>query len=150
MSTNEPTTDKPKSARAKTKLAPTPNQPRYNVVDSPTASLIDNDAFVCDMARYAEGGLTEKQIKKKYRFPDDVWVKLGDDDTLCEAIEPAKERRVRDGSCKRERAQQLIVDAPRVLGSIMSDPGANNRHRVDAIKLWMRLRHRRGKQRQGT
>jgi hypothetical protein len=53
---------------------------------------------------------------------------------LCERIEDERLRRIRDGSCKRERAQQLVINAPWVLGDIMSDPAANNRHRVDAIK----------------
>jgi hypothetical protein len=125
MSTNEPTMDKPKGKRAKHSR---------DVVTAPTSSLIDNDAFICDMARYAEGGLTEKQIRKKYRLPDTMWTSLADDDLLVEKIEAEQTRRIRDGSCKRERAQQLVVDAPQVLGSIMSDPGANNRHRVDAVK----------------
>jgi len=43
-------------------------------------SLIDNDAFITDMARYAEGSLSEKQIRKKYKFDNDVWNKLGEDE----------------------------------------------------------------------
>jgi hypothetical protein len=99
-------------------------------------SLIENlDDFVVDLCRYSEGVLTEQQVRKKYHLlGEDVWQELGRDDSLIEKVEAEKLRRIRDGSCKRERAQQLVIDAPRVLGDIMSDPAANNRHRVDAIK----------------
>jgi hypothetical protein len=104
------------------------------IVDFKTASLIDNDTFVSDMARYAEGSLTEKQIRKKYRFDDATWEKMADDEILCEAIEAEKIRRIRDGSAKRELAQKHIVRGPDVLNTIMLDAGASPRHRVDAIK----------------
>ena len=35
---------------------------------------------------------------------------------------------------KREKAQIEIVDAPPILGGIMRDPNANERHRIDSIK----------------
>jgi hypothetical protein len=35
-------------------------------------SLLEDHEFLVTMARYAEGGLTEKQVRKKYRLPDDV------------------------------------------------------------------------------
>jgi hypothetical protein len=98
------------------------------------ARLEDNHDFIADMARFADGLLSEAAIKKKYRFDDDVWTKLGDNDALVEKIEAEKLRRIRDGSTKRERAQVLVTQAPNVLGNIMNDPSASPRHRVDAIK----------------
>jgi hypothetical protein len=98
------------------------------------AHLEDNQEFVVDCARYAEGVLDEKVIRKKYRLADDTWERLGDDDKLVEAIEAEKLRRIRDGSTKRERAQMLVTKAPGILDSIMCDAGASPRHRVDAIK----------------
>jgi hypothetical protein len=97
-------------------------------------NLIDDHAFVVDMARFADGLLTEKQIKKKYGFNAATWESLGSDDELVEKIEAEKLRRIRDGSTKRERAQVEIVDAAPILGGIMRDPGANERHRIDAVK----------------
>jgi hypothetical protein len=101
---------------------------------NPSTSLIDNHEFVVDLTRYVEGILTEQQIKKKYRFNDDTWTKIGEDETLIEAIETEKIRRIRSGMTKRERAQQHIVKAPDILEKIMSDDNANARHRVDSIK----------------
>jgi hypothetical protein len=103
-------------------------------VDFKTASLIDNDTFVSDMARYTEGSLTEKQIRKKYRFDEATWERMADDEVLFEAIEAEKIRRIRDGRAKRERAQQLVVKAPGVLGDIMLDASASPKHRIDASK----------------
>lgn len=90
--------------------------------------------FVLAMARYADGLETEASIKKKYRFNDSTWESLGENEALIEAIEAEKARRIRDGSTKRERAQQLVVKAPGVLSGIMLDERASPRHRVDAAK----------------
>ena len=94
----------------------------------------DDSEFVTDLARFAEAIVSEADIKRKYRFGDEVWAKLGDDDELVRAIEAEKIRRIRDGSSKREKAQALIVKAPGILDGIMSDVSASPRHRVDAIK----------------
>jgi hypothetical protein len=90
--------------------------------------------IVIDFARFSEGLMDESAIRKKYRFGDDVWASLGSDDALVEAVEMEKVRRIRDGSSKRERAQQLVVQAPNILGTIMNDPAANPRHRIDSAK----------------
>ena len=97
-------------------------------------SLLDNHEFVTDCARYAEGLLSEKAVKKKYRFTDDVWQSLGDDEQLVEAIELEKTRRIRNGATARERAQQLFAKAPDVLGNILNDDSASPRHRIEASK----------------
>src|SRR6476646_511677 len=90
--------------------------------------------LIGDCVRFTEGLLDERAIRKKYRFDDSAWEALGSNDALVEAIEAAKIRRVRDGSSKREKAQMLITKAPGILDSIMTDPAASPRHRVDAIK----------------
>ena len=62
------------------------------------------------------------------------WEKLNDDE-LVRAIEAESVRRIKDGSSKREKSQQLIVKGPDILDSIMSDPTANARHRMDSCKV---------------
>jgi hypothetical protein len=96
----------------------------------------ENDGLVTDLARYSEGVCTETAVRRKYRdiLGDDAWTLLGTDDLLVEMIEAEKVRRVRNGSFKRERAQQHITRGPDVLASIMDDPKANARHRVDSVK----------------
>jgi hypothetical protein len=59
---------------------------------------------------------------------------LGENDALVERIEAVKIHRIRSGATKRERAQIEVVDAPPILGGIMRDPSANERHRIDAAK----------------
>jgi hypothetical protein len=99
------------------------------------AQLLADTQFVEDMARYAEGNLSEKFVRRKYTsLTDDVWEQLGNDDSLVSAIEFERERRVRNGSAKRERAQKHIVKGPDILEKIMSDETANARHRIDSIK----------------
>jgi hypothetical protein len=68
--------------------------------------------LVADLARYAEGVLTEEFIRMKYRLAESAWEALGDNDALVEAVEVEKISRIRDGSTKREKSQQLITQAP--------------------------------------
>jgi len=97
--------------------------------------LVNNHEFLADCCRYAEGVASEQQIKKKWRFDDKTWARLGEDDALVEAIELEKVRRIRSGAAKREKAQQLIVQAVDVLGGIALDPSASAKHRIDASKV---------------
>ena len=102
-------------------------------MDDPT-SLIENHEFITDCARYAEGLLSEKDVKKRHHFDEATWERLGENDTLIERIEAEKLRRIRNGSTKRERAQKLVAQAPGVLGDIMLDGNASPKHRIDASK----------------
>jgi hypothetical protein len=104
------------------------------IMDDPT-SLIENHDFITDCARYAEGLLSEKDVKKRHHFDDATWERLGQDDALVEAIEAEKLRRVRSGLAKRELAQKHVVKAPDVLNTIMLDPAASPKHRIDSAKV---------------
>jgi hypothetical protein len=108
-----------------------------DVIDlrTPPARPIEDHEFIADMARFADNLLSEKQVKKKYKFDDATWEALGKDDELISKIEEEKIRRIRTGQQKREKAQQLVVKAPDVLDAIMMDASASPRHRVDAIKV---------------
>ena len=98
------------------------------------AHLEDDLDFVADCCRYSENILSEEAIKKKYRFDDTAWERLGNNEVLIEKIEAEKVRRTRNGSAKREKAQQLVVQAPDVLGGIMLDASASPKHRIDSAK----------------
>ena len=91
--------------------------------------------LIVDCVRFAEGILTEQQVRKKFRFDAGAWEALGSNEELIEKIEAEKLRRMRDGSTKREKAQLLVVKGPTILDSIASDVSASPRHRVDAIKV---------------
>src|SRR5215472_11690647 len=98
-------------------------------------ALRDNYEFITDLARFADGTLEEKYIRRKYHLVDEAtWTALEKDNALVERIEEEKLQRIRSGATKRERAQKHIVAAPEILNGIMSDPKANHRHVVDAIK----------------
>ena len=96
--------------------------------------LENNHEFVSDFARYGEGILDEKFLRRKYRFDDSTWESLGNNEALIEAIETEKIRRMRNGDSAREKAQQLFVTAPGVLGNIMHDDGASPRHRIESAR----------------
>ena len=73
-------------------------------------------------------------MKARHHLTNEDWAALGESDRLVELVEAAKLRRIRTGATKRERAQIEIVDGPPILGKIMRDPNANERHRIDSIK----------------
>jgi hypothetical protein len=91
--------------------------------------------LIVDLCRFAEDLVPEAAIRKKYRLAETAWQALGTDERCIELVELEKLRRIRDGSSKREKAQKLVVRAPDVLASVMDDPAASPRHRVDAIKV---------------
>jgi hypothetical protein len=100
------------------------------------AQLVNDHGFLVDFARYSEGILDEKFLRRKYKqFNNAVWDSLGSDEKLLEAIEETRLMRQRNGDTKRELAQKHIVKGPAILESIMSDDKASPRHRVDAIKV---------------
>jgi hypothetical protein len=98
---------------------------------------LDTDAgrrFVSDLAQFADGTLSETMIRKRWRLDDATWERLGQDDELVEAIENEKLARIRSGETKRQRAQQLVIQAPNVMNQLMLDDRASPRHRIDAAK----------------
>jgi hypothetical protein len=107
-----------------------------NVVDlhGRSKSFEDDHELIVDLCRFAEGLLSERQVRKRHRLADSAWKQMGEDDALLEKIEDEKLRRIRDGSTKRELAQKHIVRGPTVLSEIMDDVSASPRHRVDAVK----------------
>jgi hypothetical protein len=90
--------------------------------------------LVQDLARFAEGLVTEKDIKRRYRFDAAVWEELGSNDSLIAAVEDEKTKRIRSGVLKKERAQALVTSAPAVLGEILLDKNASPKHRIDSAK----------------
>src|SRR5262245_46052396 len=96
---------------------------------------LDDHELIADLCRFAEGLLTEKQVRKRHHLAEKAWRQMGKNDELVEKIEAERIRRIRDGSSKRELAQKHIVRGPEVLGNSMDDPAASPRHRVDAIKV---------------
>jgi hypothetical protein len=97
-------------------------------------ALITNTEFLADMARFAEGLASEKDIRKKHRLAESEWTRLGNDDELIETIKREKERRIRNGLHAREKAQQVFVKAPAVLDEILSDKSVSPRHRIESSR----------------
>jgi hypothetical protein len=107
-----------------------------NLVPDLAAQLLKDDSFVTDLARYQEGILTEKYIRKKYgNLSEPDWSRLSESDELVSAIEAESVRRMMDGSSKKEKAKLHVLKAPEVLASLMNDSGQNARHRIDACKV---------------
>jgi len=97
-------------------------------------SLRENSELVTSLCRFAEGLETESAVRKKWRLSEETWELLGNDDELVRAIDELKIQRVRSGALKRELAQGHIIRGVGVLATIMDDPKANAKHKVDAIK----------------
>jgi hypothetical protein len=95
---------------------------------------LEDDELIENLARFADGTLSEAAVKSRHHLSNEEWSALGDSDRLVELVEAAKLRRIRTGATKRERAQIEIIDGPPILGKIMRDPNANERHRIDSIR----------------
>ena len=95
---------------------------------------IDDDELVENLARFADGTLSEAAVKARHHLSQEDWAALGENDQLVELVEAAKLRRIRTGATKREKAQIEIIDGPPILGKIMRDPNANARHVIDSVK----------------
>ena len=91
--------------------------------------------LVVDLARYRENLLDEKTIRKRYRFDESTWQKLGDDDELIRQVEEEVVRRVRDGSCKREKSAAINCERAGHSGQHRQRCPREPRHRVDALKV---------------
>src|SRR5262245_20396260 len=87
------------------------------------------------LARFAEGLLTKDDIKRRFGFSDAVWESLGSDEKFIAAVREESLRRMRDGSTKREKAQQAVMRAPDVLSGIMLDASVSPKHRIDSAKV---------------
>ena len=106
-----------------------------NVVDLDGRSMaLEDDELIENLARFADGTLSEAAVKARHRLSNEDWAALGESDRLVELVEACKLRRIRSGATKRERAQIEIVDAPPILGGIMRDPNTNARHIIDSVK----------------
>src|SRR6478736_1047328 len=95
---------------------------------------LEDDELIENLARFADGTLSEAAVKARHHLSNEDWAVLGESDRLVELVEACKLRRIRSGATKRERAQIEIIDAPPILGGIMRDPNANARHVIDSVK----------------
>jgi hypothetical protein len=106
-----------------------------NVASVPTtSSFLDDSELIEDLARYAENVLSEQEVRKRHRLTEKDWIAMAEDDDFVRRVDDRKLRRIRDGSTKRELAQKHVVRGPQVLATIMDDPAAHAKHKVDAIK----------------
>ena len=105
-----------------------------DVVELHPARLEENQEFLADCCRFFENILSEETMRRKYKLADSEWGRLGEDEKLIKAIENKKIERMRDGSAKIEKSQQLVLEAPTVLHQILVDNKANAKHRIDSAK----------------
>ena len=96
--------------------------------------LINDHSFISDLARFAEGIVSQQDVKKKYRLEESEWDALGENDELVRAVDAEKVRRIRNGSSAREKAQLKFIAAPDVLSNILTDNSASPRHRIEASR----------------
>jgi hypothetical protein len=100
------------------------------------ANFIDNHEFIADMCRFAEGVLTEAQVKRRWQkiVDDATWNRLGEDEELITLIQAEKIRRIRSGQTAREKAQLHAIKAPDILDRIMTDESISPRHKIEASR----------------
>jgi hypothetical protein len=96
---------------------------------------LENQELICDLARFQESLLTERQLRRKHKqYQEADWQRFGGDESLVSAVELESLRRVRSGESKKEKAALHVVKGVDVLGEIAMDASQSARHRVDAVK----------------
>ena len=98
------------------------------------SSPLEDDELVENLARFADGTLSEAAVKSRHRLTEEEWSALGTDDELVRRISDRKLQRIRGGQTKRERAQIEVADAAPILGKLMRSPDSNARHVIDSVK----------------
>jgi hypothetical protein len=105
-----------------------------NLHDRAIVLAAEDPDLISDLARFAEGLINEPNVRAKHRELDDtIWDSLGNP-AIVKAIDLERQRRIRDGSCARERAQQLFAGAPDVLGEILNGTGVSPRHKIESAR----------------
>jgi hypothetical protein len=89
-------------------------------------------AYTADCCRNWERILSNGAICEKYNLSLAEWQQMGANKQLVRAVREEHERRIRNGSAAQELASLQFAGAPRVLGDILRDPGANARHKIEA------------------
>jgi hypothetical protein len=136
FATVKPMTDQDEITRLKNEIAQL--QARLEAQQLPVRStampLIENYELIQDLARYCEGIVTERNVRKKHKLAESDWERLGSDEAFIEAIKRCREARVRSGAVTRERAQKIFTETPDILGQILKDDDASARHRIEAAR----------------
>ena len=90
------------------------------IVELKPAPLVEDDELVENLARFADGTLSEAAVKARHHLSDKDGPAMGESDKFVELVEARKLFRIRSGATKRERAQIEIVDGPPILGKLTS------------------------------
>src|SRR5262249_15875740 len=111
-----------------------------NVALSPPAEKEDILAnvgaqFIIDVCRHIENWFDASALRSKYGLTNDAdYDALAENEKLQLAIGAAKERRIRDGTAAQEKAAHYFTQAPDVLNSILRDPAASPRHKIESAR----------------
>jgi hypothetical protein len=114
-------------------IEPTGSAVTLRGVQVPLESDVGRE-FVLACARNWETLLTDADLCERFGLTLEQWQASGTNKALVRAVQLEHERRVRRGLVAQELAAKEFTKAPRILGSIMEDAGANSRHRIDAAQ----------------
>jgi hypothetical protein len=91
-------------------------------------------SFLVDAVRAAEGLITDRDLVEIHGVSPPELQALAKDSNFARALRAERDRRVRDGTAARESAAQIFVRAPKVMGEILDNAQANDRHRIEAAR----------------
>jgi hypothetical protein len=87
---------------------------------------IEDDELIENLARFADGTLSEAAVKSRHHLSNEDWAALGESDKLVELVEACKLRRIRSGATKRERAQSRSSMRPQFSAELCVTPTPTN------------------------
>ena len=84
-----------------------------DIVDLRGRSIpLEDDELIENLARFADGTLSEAAVKARHHLSNEDWAALGESDKLVELVEACKLRRIRSGATKGEGANRDRRCAP--------------------------------------
>jgi hypothetical protein len=98
---------------------------------------LDSDAaraFITDATRAGEGVISDQDLLEKYELSIEELQTIANIKAVGRAIRNEREHRLRSGIATRELAAKSYFKAPTVLDSILTDPSANARHRIESAR----------------
>ena len=87
---------------------------------------LEDDELIENLARFADGTLTEAAVKARHHLSNEDWAALGESDRLVELVEACKTPADTQRRHQRERAQIEIVDGPPISAKSCETPTATN------------------------
>ena len=98
-----------------------------DIVDLRGRSIpLEDDELIENLARFADGTLSEAAVKARHHLSNEDWAALGESDKLVELVEACKLRRIRSGATKGNAHKSRSSTRPQFSAELCVTPTPTN------------------------